>query len=39
MYFNKTERMFYDLEHAPVDSESMGKYYFNCACTRILRCI
>ncbi|PEP52519.1 hypothetical protein CN564_22940 [Bacillus pseudomycoides] len=34
MYYNKKERMFYDLEQASVDSETMRKYYFDCACTR-----
>lgn len=36
---NKMERMFYDLEQAPVNTETMKKYYYDCACTRILRCI
>lgn len=39
MYYNKKERMFYDLEQASVDSETMRKYYFDCACTRIVRCL
>lgn len=39
MYYNKKERMFYDLEQAPVDSETMRGHYFNCACTRIVRCL
>ena len=39
MYYNKKERMFYDLEQALVDSETMREHYFNCACTRIVRCL
>ncbi|MDM5153732.1 hypothetical protein QUF88_07805 [Bacillus sp. DX1.1] len=39
MYYNKKERMFYDLEQALVNSEAMRKHYFDCACTRIVRCI
>lgn len=34
---NKMERMFYDLEQAPVNTETMKKYYFDYAFTRILR--
>lgn len=37
--YNKKNRMLYDLEQAPVDSKNMRKYYFNCACTRIARCL
>ncbi|MFB8328069.1 hypothetical protein ACWGJ1_10665 [Bacillus wiedmannii] len=39
MYFHKKERMFYDLEQALVDSETMKEHYFNWACTRIVRCL
>ncbi|MED1115871.1 hypothetical protein [Bacillus paramycoides] len=39
MYYNKKERMFYDLEQASVDSETMREYYFDCACIRIVRCL
>ncbi|MGF9770237.1 hypothetical protein [Bacillus albus] len=39
MYYNKKERMFHDLEQALVYSETMRKHYFNCACTRIVRCL
>lgn len=39
MHYNKKERMFYDIEQAPVDSLNMREHYFNCACTRIVRCL
>ncbi|HFJ9439127.1 MULTISPECIES: hypothetical protein [Bacillus] len=39
MHYNKKERMFYEIEQAPVDSLNMREYYFNCACTRIVRCL
>ncbi|MGE1006861.1 hypothetical protein [Bacillus cereus] len=39
MHYNKKERMFYDIEQAPVDSLSMREHYFNCACIRIARCL
>ncbi|WP_090997677.1 hypothetical protein [Bacillus sp. 491mf] len=39
LYFNKKERMFYDLEQASVNSETMRQHYFDCACTRIVRCL
>ncbi|HDR7797224.1 hypothetical protein P5757_16905 [Bacillus tropicus] len=39
MHYNKKERMFYDIEQAPVDSLNMREHYFNCACIRIVRCL
>ncbi|HFJ9404234.1 TPA: hypothetical protein ACGW3F_003339 [Bacillus paranthracis] len=39
MSLNKRERLFYDLEKVPVNSKAMRKYYFDCACIRIVRCI
>lgn len=39
MHYNKKERMFYDIEQAPVDSLNMREHYFNCACIRIARCL
>lgn len=39
MHYNKKERMFYEIEQAPVDSLNMREHYFNCACIRIARCL
>ncbi len=39
MHYNKKERMFYDIEQAPVDSLNMREHYFNCACIRIVGCL
>ncbi|MEF7556707.1 hypothetical protein [Bacillus thuringiensis] len=39
IHYNKKERMFYDIEQAPVDSLNMREHYFNCACIRIVRCL
>ncbi|MGE6499024.1 hypothetical protein ACQKF0_01480 [Bacillus wiedmannii] len=39
VHYNKKERMFYDIEQAPVDSLNMREHYFNCTCTRIVRCL
>ncbi|PFD92876.1 hypothetical protein CN275_04785 [Bacillus anthracis] len=39
MHYNKKERMFYDIEQAPVDSLNMREHYFNCACIRVARCL